>query len=168
MIPPFNFMKWIQENKEKLQPPVNNYCLWREKDFTIMAVGGPNKRTDYHVNPTEEYFYQLKGSMTLKIVENNIFRDVTINEGEMFLLPSKIPHNPIRYENTVGLVIEVKRPEGQLDALRWYCSKCSHIVYEETFYCVYLGVQLKPIILKVANDEALRTCNNCHFINPTK
>ncbi len=55
MIPPFKLDQWIQDNKHLLQPPVNNYCLWRSADFTVMAVGGPNKRTDYHINPTEVF-----------------------------------------------------------------------------------------------------------------
>lgn len=87
MLLPFNFEKWIAENKHKLQPPVNNYCLWNENNFTVMALGGPNLRTDYHVNPTEEYFYQYKGDMLLKIVHEGEFKDLPIKEGEMFLLP---------------------------------------------------------------------------------
>ncbi|KAJ3272445.1 3-hydroxyanthranilic acid dioxygenase [Terramyces sp. JEL0728] len=156
MLLPFNFEKWISENKHKLQPPVNNFCLWNENNFTVMALGGPNLRTDYHVNPTEEYFYQHKGDMLLKIVHEGEFKDLPIKEGEMFLLPANIPHNPCRFKDTIGLVIEVKRPAGQNDTLRWYCEACKEIVYQESFYCTNLGVQLKPVIEKYANDASLR------------
>lgn len=43
-------------------------------------------------SPSQEWFYQIKGDMLLKIVENgDQFRDVVIEEGEMFLLPSMSP-----------------------------------------------------------------------------
>ena len=51
--PPINFQKWVAENSDKLQPPVNNSILFRGKDTLVMVVGGPNKRTDYHINETE-------------------------------------------------------------------------------------------------------------------
>ena len=73
MIPPFNFQKWVTENAHRLQPPVNNFCLWDEKDFTVMCIGGPNKRRDYHINVTEEFFYQTKGDMILKTVQDGQF-----------------------------------------------------------------------------------------------
>ncbi|KAJ3093254.1 3-hydroxyanthranilic acid dioxygenase [Physocladia obscura] len=104
------------ENKHLLQPPVNNFIIFRG-DFIVMALGGPNRRTDYHVNATEEYFYQYKGDMLLKIVEDGEFKDVPIKEGEMLVLPANVPHNPVRFAETVGIVIEMKRPA---DKLGWY------------------------------------------------
>ncbi|KAK9791739.1 putative 3-hydroxyanthranilate 3,4-dioxygenase [Seiridium cardinale] len=88
--PPLQFAQWLGQNEAKLQPPVNNYCLYSGNDFVLMAVGGPNERNDFHVNETEEWFYQLKGAMLLRIVENGAFRDVHIREGEMFMLPGRM------------------------------------------------------------------------------
>ncbi|KAI1866738.1 hypothetical protein JX265_002283 [Neoarthrinium moseri] len=163
--PPLAFAAWLGENQSKLQPPVNNYCLYSGNDFVLMVVGGPNERNDFHVNETEEWFYQLKGEMVLRIVENGAFRDVRIKEGEMFLLPGNVPHNPIRFADTTGLVMERKRPEKALDRLRWYCTKGHHeeltIIREEVFHCVDLGTQLKPLIRNWQEDEESRRCKVC-------
>ncbi|KAI8821435.1 3-hydroxyanthranilic acid dioxygenase [Fimicolochytrium jonesii] len=171
--PPINFPAFLRTQSHLLQPPVNNYCLYNTQDFTVMVVGGPNKRTDYHVNPTEEWFYQVKGAMVLKVVEKGdggeeVFRDVEIGEGDMFMLPGNTPHNPVRFEKTVGIVIERKRPEGTNDTLQWYCETCKSIVYSESFYCTDLGTQLKPVIERYFATEELRTCKKCGHVNQTK
>ncbi|RIA96840.1 3-hydroxyanthranilic acid dioxygenase, required for the de novo biosynthesis of NAD from tryptophan [Glomus cerebriforme] len=173
LLPPINFPKWLEEHSDKLQPPVNNFLLQRG-DFIIMVVGGPNSRTDYHINQTEEWFYQYKGEMCLKVVDDsekekeNKFKDIPIKEGEMFLLPANTPHNPVRFANTIGIVIERNRRPEEIDRLRWYCEQCKEIVYEESFHCTDLGTQLKPIIQKYAANEELRKCKSCGNINTAK
>ena len=107
---PFNLQKWIKENKNLLKPPVGNKNLYIEsEDYIVMIVGGPNARKDYHYNETEELFYQLKGKITVYIQEDGKKKAMKLSEGDMFLLPSKIPHSPSRTEGSVGLVIERKR-----------------------------------------------------------
>lgn len=110
--------------------------------------------------------------MLLRIVEDGQFRDVKIKEGDTFLLPADTPHNPVRYSDTVGMVMERKRPEGSLDRLRWYCSKGNHarptIVHEFAFHCVDLGTQLKPLIEEWQDNEALRKCKACGHVEDPK
>ncbi|KAI8347650.1 3-hydroxyanthranilic acid dioxygenase [Blakeslea trispora] len=168
--PPINFQKWVAENSDKLQPPVNNSILFKGNDTLVMVVGGPNKRTDYHINETEEWFYQVKGQLLIKVVDDGEFKDIHVQEGDMFLLPPNTPHNPVRYEDTIGLVIERVRLPQHIDTLRWYCENeaCRHIVYEESFHCVDLGTQLKPIIEKFATTEELRVCKKCGRLNSAK
>ncbi|OWB48964.1 hypothetical protein B5S27_g503 [[Candida] boidinii] len=161
---PINIKKWLEENGDILQPPVNNYCLQRG-GFTIMIVGGPNERTDYHINQTPEWFYQYKGHMTLKVVDDGEFKDITIEEGDSFLLPPNTPHSPCRYADTVGIVVEQDRPAGVNDKMRWYCSNCKEILYEAEFYCTDLGTQVKEAILKFDQDLNIRTCSKCGTLN---
>ncbi|KAF2789542.1 3-hydroxyanthranilate 3,4-dioxygenase [Melanomma pulvis-pyrius CBS 109.77] len=157
---PLNIPKWISENSHMLQPPINNYCVYND-DVTVMIVGGPNQRTDYHINETAEWFYQYKGGMLLKIVDEGQFRDIHIGEGDMFLLPPNTPHNPVRFADTVGIVLEQHRPEGSIDRLRWYCQDCGEKVHEASFHCTDLGTQIKEAVNAFKADTEARTCKNC-------
>jgi 3-hydroxyanthranilate 3,4-dioxygenase len=98
--------------------------------------------------------------MLLKVVdpEASEHKDIHIHEGDMFLLPANVPHNPVRYADTVGIVLEQKRPEGSVDRLRWYCQVCGEIVDEAAFHCTDLGTQIKKAILEFESDLKRRTC----------
>lgn len=125
-------------------------------------MGGPNARTDYHINTTPEWFYQHKGAMMLKVVEEDgAFRDIIIHEGDMFLLPGNTPHNPVRFADTVGVVLEQRRPEGSLDRMRWYCEGCEAVVHEAAFHCTDLGTQIKAAVNDFKESEDKRTCGKC-------
>ena len=102
----FNLSQWIEEHRELLRPPVGNARILPEGDFIVMAIGGPNLRTDYHDDPGEEIFFQLEGDMTLRVMEESGPRDIPIREGEIFLLPGRVRHSPQRPANTVGMVVE--------------------------------------------------------------
>ncbi|GIV27502.1 MAG: 3-hydroxyanthranilate 3,4-dioxygenase [Bacteroidia bacterium] len=161
ILPPINFMQWIEENKEFLKPPVNNRVVYKNTEFIIMVVGGPNSRKDYHYNEGEEFFYQMKGDIIVKIQDNGKAREVPIKEGEIFLLPPRVPHNPIRFKDTIGLVIERKRRENEKDGLLWFCEKCNHKLYEEYFQLTDITTQFQRVFEKFYNSLELRTCKNC-------
>nr|XP_042711079.1 3-hydroxyanthranilate 3,4-dioxygenase isoform X3 [Chrysemys picta bellii]XP_042711081.1 3-hydroxyanthranilate 3,4-dioxygenase isoform X3 [Chrysemys picta bellii]XP_042711082.1 3-hydroxyanthranilate 3,4-dioxygenase isoform X3 [Chrysemys picta bellii] len=122
-----------------------------------MFVGGPNQRKDYHIEEGEELFYQVEGDMCLKIIENGNHRDIHIREGEMFLLPARIPHSPQRYANTVGLVIERKRLNTETDGLRYYVGESTNVLFERWFHCEDLGTQLIPIIQEFFSSTQYHT-----------
>ena len=161
MLPPINFKSWIEENRHLLKPPVGNKVVYEDTEFIIMVVGGPNTRKDYHIDEGEEFFYQLEGGIVLRIMEDGKPRDIQINEGEIFLLPPKIPHSPQRLENTVGLVVERKRRKGELDAFQWYCDECNELLYEEYFQLTDIVKQLPPIFEGFWNNNTARSCESC-------
>ena len=161
IIPPINFKKWIDENRELLKPPVCNKVVYEDTEFIIMVVGGPNTRKDYHVDEGEEFFYQLEGKMILRIMEDSKPKDIHINEGEIFLLPSKVPHSPQRYENSVGLVIERKRTKDELDGFQWYCDKCGNLLYEKFFPLTDIEKDLPIVFNEFWSNKKYRTCKRC-------
>src|SRR5512137_1330990 len=120
----FNFRQWIDANRAQLKPPVGNKRVFRDGDFIIMVVGGPNARKDYHVDPGEEFFYQLEGNMLLKTMQEGRAVDLPIRAGEILLLPANVPHSPQRPAGSVGLVIERARRPGEQDGFQWYCEGC--------------------------------------------
>lgn len=158
---PVNFKEWIEENRHLLKPPVGNKVVWKDGDFIVMVVGGPNSRKDYHYNETPEFFYQVEGDIVLKIIEDGKPRDINIKEGEIFLLPPKVPHSPQRGANTVGMVIEYKRPEGTRDALLWFCENCSTKLYEEDFMLDNIETDMPKIFDTYYGDMEKRKCPNC-------
>ncbi|MCX8081720.1 MAG: 3-hydroxyanthranilate 3,4-dioxygenase [Bacteroidia bacterium] len=158
---PFNFQKWIEENKQFLQPPVNNKVVFKDAEFIVMVVGGPNSRKDYHYNESEEFFYQLKGDIIVQVQVDGQMKEVPIKEGEIFLLPPKIPHNPRRFKDTIGLVVERRRRPGEKDGLLWFCEKCNNKLYEEYFELTDIQTQFQGIFKKFYESEKLRTCSRC-------
>ncbi|HMQ86065.1 MAG TPA: 3-hydroxyanthranilate 3,4-dioxygenase [Flavilitoribacter sp.] len=160
---PFNLKKWIEENRHLLKPPVGNQQVYKgNDDYIVMVVGGPNGRKDYHWEDGEELFYQLEGDITLKIIhEDGTPEDIPIREGDMFLLPPRIPHSPQRLANTVGLVIERYRKPGEEDKLMWFCENCHNKLHEASFEMTDIVNQLPVVIRNFMDSEALRTCSNC-------
>ena len=158
---PINLASWIQEHREQLKPPVGNKKIYEDADFMVFVVGGPNARKDYHIDPSEEFFYQIEGDITLKLVVEGAHQDVVVRQGEIFLLPAYIPHSPQRPANTIGLVIEHKRPDGALDSLRWYCESCHNVLHEASFPLKDIVVEPRAALEAFAADEHARTCAHC-------
>lgn len=160
---PFNLQKWIDENRHLLKPPVGNKNLYHEAgDYIVMIVAGPNARKDYHYNETEELFYQVEGNINVRIQEDGKAVDIAINEGDMFLLPAKVPHSPMRAEGSIGLVIErVRKGTDCEDGLMWFCDNCNHKLYEKKFPLTNIEKDFLPVFRHFYASEALRTCDNC-------
>ncbi|MBK8555764.1 MAG: 3-hydroxyanthranilate 3,4-dioxygenase [Lewinellaceae bacterium] len=165
---PFNLQGWINDNRHLLQPPVGNKQVYVDNDdFIVMIVGGPNGRKDYHWEEGEELFYQLEGDIQVKIInEDGKPETIDIREGEMFLLPARVPHSPQRPAGTVGLVLERKRHDGEIDKLMWFCDNCGEPLHAAGFPLKDIGTQIKQAIGEFMSDEQARTCQHCGTVMP--
>ena len=165
---PFNLQKWIDEHRDELKPPVGNRNLYKDAgDYIVMIVAGPNARKDYHYNETEELFYQLEGDILVKIQEDGKSVDVPIKEGEMFLLPARVPHSPIRSEGSIGLVIECKREKEDTDGLMWFCDNCNTQLHASFFHLTNIEKDFLPRFKDFYASEEKRTCPNCGHVMET-
>jgi 3-hydroxyanthranilate 3,4-dioxygenase len=163
MLAAVNLHAWIEEHRNLLKPPVGNAYIWNS-NFLVMVVGGPNQRSDYHINPGEELFYQIEGDIVLKVIEEGKPRDIPIKQGELFLLPARVPHSPQRPANTVGLVVEQPKAFKDSNHLRWYCRSCGTILHDAEFLPADIGKQIKAIIEQFNGSEAMRTCKSCKAV----
>ncbi len=164
---PFHLHKWIEDNKEHLTPPVSNKQLMTESEDSIVFVsGGPNTRNDYHVNATEEIFYQLKGDIAVRVrpLDGSPPRDVIVKEGEMWPLPAWVPHRPQRPADTVGLIIEFPRGDEE-DGLRWYCDECDELIHESKWKLKKIDEDLAVVMEEFWNGPVeRRTCKKCGYV----
>jgi 3-hydroxyanthranilate 3,4-dioxygenase len=166
-IPPtINFPKWIEENQHLLKPPVGNKTMAVGNDFIVMIVGGPNARTDFHVDPYEEWFYQLKGNIHVDLMLDGQPHRVDIGEGETWLLPGNTPHSPQRPETgSIGLVIERIREPGTLEKFQWYCPNCNALVHEVELQVTEIVVDLPPVFAAFYEDTDARRCQQCGTVH---
>ena len=160
---PFNLTKWISENRELLKPPVGNKNLYKDAgDYIVMIVAGPNARKDYHYNETEELFYQLEGNIEVHIQEDGEKKIMKLGPGDMYLHPAKVPHSPVRHENSIGLVIERKRADLEAeDGLLWFCDNCNHKLYETYFKLHNIEKDFLKHFKHFYGSPELLTCTNC-------
>ncbi|MED0680365.1 3-hydroxyanthranilate 3,4-dioxygenase [Aneurinibacillus thermoaerophilus] len=164
---PIHLWNFIEENKDLLKPPVNNKVIWKDAELMVQVIGGPNKRRDFHVDPSEEVFYQIKGDCYVEVMNSEGKREVvTVKEGEMFLLPPNVPHSPHRVSNTIGIVIERSRAEGELEDFIWFCDQCNHEMHRVTVQLTNIEIQVKEAINGFNNNLDLRTCKNCGYVMP--
>lgn len=163
-----DFDAWLAENGPTLKPPVGNKEVFPGgSDFIVMVVGGPNQRTDYHVDPYEEVFYQLKGTMHVDLMTSDGPRSVEIGAGQMWVLPRSMPHSPQRPEaGSLGLVFERIREPGTLEKFQWYCPACSALVHEVELQVTDIVVDLPPVFDAFYADESARTCPSCGTVHP--
>lgn len=167
---PLNLQRWVDDHAYRLRPPVGNVQVWRDADFMVTVVGGPNARSDFHDDPLEEFFHQFKGNASLLILDRGRYETVRLREGDIFLLPAHLLHSPQRPEpESRCLVIERQRPAGLVDAFQWHCASCAHLITR-------LELQLTDIVADLpatyerfyASSAEARSCAQCGALHPAR
>lgn len=165
---PLNFQRWLDDNSHLLKPPVGNQQIWRDGDFIVTVVGGPNGRSDFHDDPVEEFFYQFKGNAYLLLWDRGRYERVDLKEGDIFLMPPHTLHSPQRPEaGSLCLVIERQRPAGKYDGFQWSCAYCAAVIQRHE-------VQLESIVDDLprlyerfyASRDEERRCPSCGQVHP--
>jgi 3-hydroxyanthranilate 3,4-dioxygenase len=164
----FDLWGWIEQNRHAFEPPVGNKVIWEDSQFTAMIIRGPNARRDFHVDPSDEIFYMLKGDMVLEYMRDGTRQSQVIREGGMLLVPALTPHAPHRPADTWGLVVEVKRERAQTESLVWFCDRCDATLHEVIMHVGDIEKDLKAAIEGFDASIDLRTCRRCGCIQPEK
>ena len=164
----FNLWEWVDQNRHAFEPPVGNKVIWEDSQFTAMIVRGPNARRDFHVDPSDEIFYMLRGDMALEYMRDGKRQTQVIREGGLLLVPAFVPHSPHRPADTWGLVVEVKRRPEQVESLLWFCDRCDAQLHEVTMHVADIERELKAAIEGFDANLALRTCRACGHVQPER
>jgi 3-hydroxyanthranilate 3,4-dioxygenase len=164
----FDLWRWVEDNRASFEPPVGNKVIWQDSQFTAMVVRGPNARRDFHVDPSDEIFYMLRGDMILEVIEDGQRREQVIREGGMCLVPAFTPHAPHRPADTWGLVVEIKRGPRETESLLWFCERCDARLHEVTFQAADIERDLRAAIEAFDANAQLRTCRACGHVQPER
>ena len=160
-MPPVNILKWVEEHRHELKPPVSNKYLYDGRDVFVMVIAGPNARNDFHVTDSEEYFHQVKGDIVVRIREDDRIKDIVVREGETFFIPGGVPHSPTRPPDTIGVVVERVRPAGETEHLQFYCDNCHELVHDLEFDCADIVDHFSRSMEEFWADADRSTCRNC-------
>jgi 3-hydroxyanthranilate 3,4-dioxygenase len=158
----FNLRRWIDENRGNWG---RRRIIWEDSDFISFVTRGPNNRTDFHIDPGDEIFYQLEGELNLHYMTPDQKPEVAaIKEGELFLLPANVPHSPRRGEGSWTLVVERKRRPDEQDRFIWFCEKCNTKLYETVLQFNDPSEAVQTAYDSMKANEKLRTCSNCGYV----
>lgn len=165
---PFKLDAWIEQNLPASLGAIGNKEVFKGSDFIYQIIKGPNARNDFHIDPFDEIFFQMKGHIFVHVIEDGKEKRVRIGEGEVFLLPKNIYHSPRRPPGSIGLVIERPRRnvKEELDGIAWFCPSCSNRLDQVDFWCDDIERGLREIIGAFNADAQRRTCKQCGTVLP--
>jgi 3-hydroxyanthranilate 3,4-dioxygenase len=142
--------------------------LWQSPDSLCFVARGRDYRSEFHINPSDETMYMIKGGMRLHYRTADGKEGIAvIPEGSMIHTPAGTPHSPRFPSDAFALISERKRREGEVDRFHWYCLKCDNLLHEETFIVRdYAEDPVSKAYKRFFDSAEFRTCKNCGDVMP--
>ena len=144
------------------------HVLWQQPDTVAFVARGREYRSEFHIDPSDEVMYMIRGEMRLHYRTPEGKEDVTVlREGSAIYTAAGVPHSPRFPPDAFLLVMERKRREGEIDRFHWFCPSCDEFLHEETF--VVDDYAVDPVSKAYQNffdSEEFRTCKACGNVMP--
>jgi 3-hydroxyanthranilate 3,4-dioxygenase len=142
--------------------------LWQTPDSLVFVARGREYRSEFHINPSDETMYMIKGEMRLHYRTPDGSEEIAvIPEGSLIYTPAGTPHSPRFPPDAFALISERQRRVGETDRFQWYCSKCDALLHEETFIVRdYAEDPVSKAYQRFFDNEDFRTCKKCGTVMP--
>ncbi len=142
--------------------------LWQHTDTLVFVARGREYRSEFHINPSDETMYMIRGEMRLHYRTAEGKEEIAvIPEGSVIYTPAGTPHSPRFPPDAFALISERKRRDGEVDRFHWYCPKCDALLHEETFNVRdYAEDPVSKAYQHFFGSEDFRTCKNCDAVMP--
>jgi len=142
--------------------------LWQEPESLAFVARGREYRSEFHINPSDEVMYQIKGEMKLHYRTPEGKEDIAvIPEGSVIYTPAGTPHSPRFPPDAYALILERKRRDGEIDRFQWYCPSCDALLHEEKAEVKdYREDYVSKAYQRLFDNEEFRTCKQCGEVMP--
>jgi len=140
--------------------------LWQTSDSVAFVARGRVGRSEFHVDPSDEVMYMVKGDMALHYrTADGEEKILTVREGEIMHCPAGMPHSPRFAPDSFVLVMERKRRPEEQDRFLWYCSGCGATLHEAVRHVAdYREDPVSRVYEEFYGSETNRTCKQCGHI----
>jgi 3-hydroxyanthranilate 3,4-dioxygenase len=142
--------------------------LWLTPDSMAFIARGREYRSEFHINPSYEIQYSIKGDLNLHYrTADGVEKVDFVPEGWCLFQPPLVPHSPRFAPDAFQLVIERARKPGEIDRFHWYCQNCDNFLHEETYVVDdYRADPVTRAYENFYNSEEFRTCRKCGTVMP--
>jgi 3-hydroxyanthranilate 3,4-dioxygenase len=154
--------------EDLLRTGKRTHQLWLTPESLAFVARGREYRSEFHLNPSYEVQYSLKGDLNLHYrTPDGVEKISKVPEGSCLFQPPMVPHSPRFAPDSFQLVIERARVAGEIDRFHWYCPSCDNFLHEETY--TVDDYKADPVSRAYDNfykSEEFRTCKKCGHVTP--